>query len=83
MCRGIKEELAEMARNVGDTLNESAPDQLSASAEGKRKPGVYLVLVLKDKRDTEADLLLRSSPRPKITRSSHNSHMLVGPRRLL
>jgi hypothetical protein len=48
MSRGIKEELAEMARNVGDTFNESAPDQLSA--QGKRKPGVYLVLVMKDKR---------------------------------
>jgi hypothetical protein len=35
MCRGIKEELAEMARNVGDTLNESAPDQLNAEGQAR------------------------------------------------
>jgi hypothetical protein len=33
VSRGIKEELAQMARNVGDTLNESAPDQLSAEGQ--------------------------------------------------
>ncbi len=77
--RYINEELAEMACNAGHTV---CPDQCGKQAHlacAWRVP----VLVMKDKRDTEADLLLIpvSPPRPKIIRSSHNSHMLVGPRK--